>query len=111
MHEGYGLAEVNVEDKSILDFLLAVDLTIANTKFRKRDEHLFINKSRVICSQIDFCFIWTTDRKICLDSKVVLGESLTTQHRFFCNGYKNQEKSKEKKSHGNAMDQVVAFYG
>ena len=37
---GYGLGEINAEGKSILDFSLAFELTIANTCFRKREEQM-----------------------------------------------------------------------
>ena len=50
LHEGYGLGEINVEGKSILDFSLALDLTKANTCFGKRDEHLSTYKIEVSCS-------------------------------------------------------------
>jgi len=81
LREGYGLGKINVEGKSILDFSSTFDLTLANTCFRKIEEHLITYKSGVSCSQIDFFLIRKSDRKICFDSKVILGESLTTQHR------------------------------
>jgi len=81
VHGGYGVGEINAEDKSILDFSLAFGLTIATTCFRKRKEHLITYKSGASFSQIDFFFIRKYDRKICLDCKVIPGESLTTQHR------------------------------
>jgi len=63
---GYGVWEINAEGKSILDFLLAFDLTIANTCFRKREEHLITYKSEASFSQISFLlgnligrFVWT----------------------------------------------------
>jgi len=40
LHGGYGLGEINAEGKSILDFSLAFELTIANTCFRKREEQM-----------------------------------------------------------------------
>lgn len=39
VHMGYGLRRANAEDKSILEFSLAFDLTIVDTRFWKRDEH------------------------------------------------------------------------
>jgi hypothetical protein len=79
--EGYGLREANVEGKSILDFSSAFDLTITNTCFRKREEHLITYRSGVSCSQIDFFLFRKSDMKICLDCKVIHEESLTSQHR------------------------------
>jgi len=64
---GYGLGEINAEGKFILDFSLAFHLTLANTCFRKRKEHLITYKSGPSFSQIDFFlvrkstgrFVWT----------------------------------------------------
>ncbi len=81
VHGGFGIGEVNAEGKSILDFSAAFDLTITNTCFKKREEHLITYKSGATHSQIDFFLIRKADRKICMDCKVIPGESLTTQHR------------------------------
>ncbi|KAL5145603.1 Craniofacial development protein 2 [Glycine soja] len=54
VHGSFGLGEMNGEGKSILEFLEALDLSIAN--------------------------IWKSDRKYCLNCKVIPEESLTTQH-------------------------------
>jgi len=64
VHGGYGLGELNAEGNSILDFSSAFDLTIANTCFRKRDEHLITYKSGASCSQIDFFLIRKTRRSV-----------------------------------------------
>lgn len=64
--------EANIKGKSILDFSLAFDCTIANTYSRKQEEHLITYKSGVTCSQIDFSFIRKLDRKLCIDCKVIL---------------------------------------
>ncbi|KAL5157576.1 Craniofacial development protein 2 [Glycine soja] len=81
VHGGFGLGEMNGEGKSILEFSEALDLSIANTWFKKREEHLITYKSGGTCSQIDFFLIKKSDRKYCLNCKVIPGESLTTQHR------------------------------
>ncbi|XP_020233683.1 craniofacial development protein 2-like [Cajanus cajan] len=80
-HGGHGLGVANREGKTILDFSLAFDLTIVNTCFKKREEHLITYKSGMVCSQIDFFLVRKSDRKFCMDCKVIPGESLTTQHR------------------------------
>ncbi|RZC03247.1 2-keto-3-deoxy-L-rhamnonate aldolase [Glycine soja] len=81
VHGGFGLGEMNGEGKSILEFSEALNLSIANTWFKKREEHLITYKSGGTCSQIDFFLIRKSDRKYCLNCKVIPGESLTTQHR------------------------------
>ena len=80
LHGGYGVGVANAEGKTILDFSLAFDFTIANSCFRKREEHLITYKSGQTCSQIDFFLIRKSDRKLCTNCKVIPGESLTTQH-------------------------------
>nr|KYP34423.1 Retrovirus-related Pol polyprotein LINE-1 [Cajanus cajan] len=80
-HGGHGLGVANREGKTILDFSLAFDLTIVNTCFKNGEEHLITYKSGMVCSQIDFFLVRKSDRKFCMDCKVIPGESLTTQHR------------------------------
>ena len=46
-HGGFGIRELNEEGKSILDFLMAYDLKIVNTYFKKWKEHLIAYKSGV----------------------------------------------------------------
>jgi len=101
LHGGYGLGEINAEGKSILDFSSAFDLTIANTCFRKREEHLITYKSGVSCSQINFFLIRKSDRKICLDCKVIPGESLTIQHRVMVMDVRVKRRA-ERRSHSGA---------
>jgi len=100
LHGGYGLGEINAEGKSILDFSSAFDLTIANTCFRKREEHLITYKSGVSCTQIDFFLIRKSDRKICLDCKVIPGESLTTQHRVLVMDVRVKRRAKRRSNSG-----------
>ncbi|RZC29036.1 Craniofacial development protein 2 [Glycine soja] len=73
VHGGFGLGEMNGEGKSILEFSEALDLSIANTWFKKREEHLITYKSGGTCSQIDFFLIRKSDRKYCLNCKVIPG--------------------------------------
>ena len=92
--------EINAEGKPILDFSSAFDLTIANTCFRKREEHLITDKSGVSCSQIDFFLIRKSDRKICLDCKVIPGESLTTQHRVLVMDVRVKRRARRRSHNG-----------
>lgn len=73
-----------------------MNLTIANTWFRKIDECLITYKSEVTCSQIDFFLIRKFDRKTCLDCKVISGESVTLQHRFLVMGVRNNGRAKRR---------------
>nr|ACN78483.1 putative endonuclease/exonuclease/phosphatase [Arachis hypogaea] len=54
IHGGHGFGAINVNGKTILDFSSTFDLLIADTCFKKRDEHLITYKSGMTSSQIDF---------------------------------------------------------
>ncbi|KAH1254809.1 Craniofacial development protein 2 [Glycine max] len=96
VHGGFGLGEMNGEGKSILEFSEALDLSIANTWFKKRAEHLITYKSGGTCSQIDFFLIRKSDRKYCLNCKVIPGESLTTQHRVLVMDVRIRDRAKRR---------------
>ncbi|XP_054785632.1 uncharacterized protein LOC129292133 [Prosopis cineraria] len=81
VHGGFGFGELNNEGQTLLDFSLAYDFKIANTCFKKRDEHLITYKSGASRSQIDFLLVRNTDRKLCKNCKVIPGDAVTTQHR------------------------------
>ncbi|KAL5133996.1 LINE-1 retrotransposable element ORF2 protein [Glycine soja] len=87
---------MNGEGKSILEFSEALDLSIANTWFKKREEHLITYKSGGTCSQIDFFLIRKSDRKYCLNCKVIPGESLTTQHRVLVMDVRIRDRAKRR---------------
>ncbi|KAL5193749.1 LINE-1 retrotransposable element ORF2 protein [Glycine soja] len=96
VHGGFGLGEMNGEGKSILEFSEALDLSIANTWFKKREEHLITYKSGGTCSQIDFFLIRKSNRKYCLNCKVIPGESLTTQHRVLVMDVRIRDRAKRR---------------
>jgi hypothetical protein len=72
----------NQEEESILSFVLAYDLIVANTIFRKRFSHLVTFSSGQHYSQIDFILTRREDRHACLDCKVIPGECVMPQHKF-----------------------------
>ncbi|GMP23033.1 hypothetical protein CsSME_00000790 [Camellia sinensis var. sinensis] len=53
VHGGYGFGDRNEAGESIVDFVLVVDLVVANTMYKKREKHLIPFKSGSIKSQID----------------------------------------------------------
>jgi hypothetical protein len=71
VHEGFRYESRNQEWNGILNFVLAYDLIIANTFFKKRVSHLVTFRSGQHCSQIDFIFVRIEDRHACLDCKVI----------------------------------------
>eukprot|EP00262_Sarcandra_glabra_P012088 TRINITY_DN3039_c0_g2_i3.p1 TRINITY_DN3039_c0_g2~~TRINITY_DN3039_c0_g2_i3.p1 ORF type:complete len:402 (+),score=55.32 TRINITY_DN3039_c0_g2_i3:275-1480(+) len=82
IHGGYGFGERNEMGGAILDFAVAFDLAIANTFFKKKDEHLITFKSGANRTQIDYFLVRRREWANCKDCKVIPGECLTTQHRL-----------------------------
>jgi hypothetical protein len=79
-HGGFRYGSRNQED--ILDFAIVYNLVIANTFFKKRDSHLVTFSSGHCLIQIDFVLTRREDKHICLDCKVILGESVVSQHNL-----------------------------
>jgi hypothetical protein len=79
-HEGFGYGSRNQEGENVLDFVVAYNLVITNTFFRKRDSHLVTFSSGHCSSQIDFVLTRREDKQACLDCKVVPRESVVPQH-------------------------------
>ena len=75
VHGGHSFGDRNDYGEAILNFVVAYDLIVANTFFRKRDEYLITFKSGPNMSQIDFFLMKRIDRLICKDCKVISGES------------------------------------
>ena len=53
-HDGHDFGDRNDSGEAMLDFAVAHNRIVANTFFRKRDEHLITFKSGLNMSQIDF---------------------------------------------------------
>jgi exonuclease III len=87
-HGGYGYGCPNPEGERILEFASCHDLTILNTTFQKKSEHLITYKSGGKCSQIDFIMADSKLRTGFKDCKVIPGEALTSQHRILVGIYK-----------------------
>ncbi|KAM2452819.1 hypothetical protein PS2_010187 [Malus domestica] len=81
-HGGHGFGERNEDGGAILDFAMAYDLFLANTFFKKREEHAITYKSGSSKTQMDFLLMRKGDRITCKDCKVIPGESLANQHRL-----------------------------
>src|ERR1041384_3289779 len=99
VHGGFGFGTRNEEGKSILDFVVAYDLVLANTCFKKRESHLITFKSGRTQSQIDFILTRRREKGKCKDCKVIPGEALTAQHRIVVLDLRTKSKwVKEKKA-------------
>jgi hypothetical protein len=73
---------VGIKREDILDFVVAYNLVIANTLFRKRYSHLVTFSSGHRSSQIDFVLTRWEDKQACLDCKVIHGESVMPHHNL-----------------------------
>jgi hypothetical protein len=82
VHKSFRYGSRNQEGDGILNFVLAYDLFVANTLFRKRVSHLVTFSSGQHCSQIDFIIARREDRHACLDCKVIPGECVVPQHKL-----------------------------
>ncbi|XP_070057710.1 uncharacterized protein [Nicotiana tomentosiformis] len=67
---------------SLLDFVRAFDLVIANSSFPKKREHLVTFRSSVDETQIDYLLCKKSDRALCMDCKIIPSENLSTLHRL-----------------------------
>jgi hypothetical protein len=70
------------EEEGILNFVLAYDLIVVNTLFRKRFSHLVTFSSGQHYSQIDFILVRREDRHACLDFKVIPDECVVPQNKL-----------------------------
>ena len=80
VHGRYEFGDRNEAGRNILDFAVAYDLILANTYFKKRDEHSITFKSRSNKSQIDFFLTRKVDKIACKDCIVIPRDSLTSQY-------------------------------
>ncbi|XP_057543540.1 uncharacterized protein LOC130821778 [Amaranthus tricolor] len=97
IHSGFGLGARNESGENLLAFALAKELVIANSIFRKKDEHLTTCKSGGHVTQVDYFLVRKGDRTSCLDCKVVLGTEMSTQHRLLVLFFRMRKKIVEKK--------------
>ena len=97
VHGGFGLGARNESGENLLEFALAKELVIANSIFRKKDEHLITYKSGGHATQVDYFLVRKGDRASCLDCKVVLGTEMPTQHRLLVLVFRMRKKIVEKK--------------
>ncbi|VDL74393.1 unnamed protein product [Nippostrongylus brasiliensis] len=80
-HGGFGYGTRNEDGERILEYACSHDLVITNTTFRKRPSHLISFYSGNARSQIDYVLVRRRDAKFVSDAKVVLHETVATQHR------------------------------
>ena len=81
-HRGFEFAERNSGGVALLDFVVAFDLTIVNSLFKEKEEHLVTFRSASCRTQIDYFLIRRNCKGLCKDCKVILSECLGIQHRL-----------------------------
>jgi hypothetical protein len=82
VHGGFEYGTRNQEGEGILNFVLAYDLIVENTFFKKSLSHLVTFSSGQHCSQIDLILTRREDRHACLDCKVIPGACVVPQHKL-----------------------------
>ncbi|XP_045452741.1 craniofacial development protein 2-like [Melitaea cinxia] len=82
VHGGRGYGVRNRDGEALLEAALAFDLAIANTFYRKREQHLITYRSGLHSTQIDYILLRRNRLKSAKDCKVIPSESLVSQHRL-----------------------------
>ena len=82
IHGGFGFGRANAEGQRVLDFAVSFDLAIANTFFRKREEHYITYKSGENKAQIDFMMYRRSNLMEIKNCKVIPGDHVAPQHRL-----------------------------
>ena len=77
----YGMGERNKAGENIVKFASQMNMAIMNTYFKKDERHKQTHKSGGSMSQVDYTMCRGESRKECKNCTVILGESVTNQHR------------------------------
>ncbi|KAK3539300.1 hypothetical protein QTP86_034165 [Hemibagrus guttatus] len=78
----FGAKERNLEGQMVVDFAKRMDMAMVNTYFQKREEHRVTYKSGGRKTQVDYIPCRRGNLKEISDCTVVVGESVTRQHRM-----------------------------
>ncbi|KAK3565523.1 hypothetical protein QTP86_011938 [Hemibagrus guttatus] len=78
----FGVKERNLEGQMVVDFAKRMDMGVVNTYFQKREEHRVTYKSGGRRTQVDYILCRRGNLKEISDCKVVVGESVASQHRM-----------------------------
>jgi len=71
-HGSFGFRERNSGGVAILDFAISFDLTIINSLFKKKEDHLVTFRRNSSKTQIDYFLIRANHKRMCKDCKVIL---------------------------------------
>jgi len=81
-HRGFGYGERNNGGAFILNFAVAYNFLVANSFFKKKEDHLVTFRSGPIKTQIDYFLIRASSKRLCKNCKMIPNEYLGTQHRL-----------------------------
>ena len=82
IHGGFGVGQPNTDGERVVDFAVSFDLAIANTFFKKREEHYITYKSGGNEAQIDFIMYRRSNLGEIQNCKVIPGDHVAPQHRL-----------------------------
>ena len=78
----HGLWERNNEEQAVVDFAKRMELAITNTYFVKKPAHRVTYNIGGRSLQVDYVMVRRRRIKEVMDTKVIVGESVTKQHRI-----------------------------
>ena len=77
----YGVGESNETGEKVVAFAMSHNMRVVNTYFEKAERHKITCKSGTTESQIGYILCRSSDKGNIKDCKVILGESVTNQHK------------------------------
>ena len=75
------MGESNEAGENVVAFVMRHNMRVVNNYFAKAERHKITHKSGAALSQIDYMLCRSSDKCNIKDGKVILGESVTNQHR------------------------------
>jgi len=97
VHGGSGFGERNLEGEMMLDVAEAMELVVANTCFRKRDNQKVTFESGGARTVVDYVMVRKKERSMVKDVKAVPGEACILQHKLMVCVVGIQERIKTKR--------------
>ena len=88
MHGGQALGKRNHEGERLLEFVVANELVVGNSWFKKKFEHLVTHQSGDCKTQIDYILYKRSFSKMVSNVKVIVGAECATQHRLVVGDFK-----------------------
>ena len=88
MHGGQALGKRNHEGERLLEFVVANELVVGNSWFKKKFEYLVTYQSGECKTKIDYILYKRSFKKMVSNVKVIVGEECATQHRLVVGDFK-----------------------